>query len=272
MKVTQTRYSPHKRARIRAFFAEGVEKLHLPWTVEALPALLHISLFLFFAGLAVFVIRINHTVFNVAISWIGFCTGMYLCITLMPMFRHDSPYHAPLSSSAWYLYVGTLSAVFRILSLVSLLGCISTSTRVRANYFRKTCLRRISRGLDKEFEESALKSPSKKDGRALMWTYESLDEDYELEQFFAGIPEFCNSKVVDNPQSSQDSLRSSTVASTLNGFLERTWLSNLVSETIKIQRLVICVRAIDAAYLSQAAFRTLDHFLTIGPRCFDPSN
>ncbi|KAI0301524.1 hypothetical protein B0F90DRAFT_307068 [Multifurca ochricompacta] len=37
IKITQPRYSPHKRARIRAFFAEGVDKLHLPWAVEALP-------------------------------------------------------------------------------------------------------------------------------------------------------------------------------------------------------------------------------------------
>ena len=58
-RVTQTRYSPHKRARIRAFFAEGMEKLHLPWAVEALPALLHLSLFLFFAGLAVFLLDVQ---------------------------------------------------------------------------------------------------------------------------------------------------------------------------------------------------------------------
>ena len=41
LKVTQPRYSPHKRARIRAFFAEGVDKFLLPWAVEALPTLLH---------------------------------------------------------------------------------------------------------------------------------------------------------------------------------------------------------------------------------------
>jgi len=116
-----------------------------------------------------------------------------------------------------------------------------------------TYLRRISQGMEKEFEETALKAPSEIDGRALMWTYESLDEDHELEQFFAGIPGFCSSKVVDNPQSSLDSLRGRTVVSSLNGFLERTWLSNLVSETIKMRRLVICVRAIDAAHLSRAA-------------------
>ena len=127
MKVTRTRYSPHKRARILAFFAEGVEKLHLPWAVEALPALLHLSLFLFFAGLSVFLLNINHAVFNVMILWVAFCTGMYVCIALMPMFRHDNPYYAPFSSSAWYLYARTLSAVFRISRWIALRDCVSAS-------------------------------------------------------------------------------------------------------------------------------------------------
>ena len=114
--------------------------------------------------------------------------------------------------------------------------------------------------MEKEFEETALKAPSEIDGRTIMWTYESLDEDHELEQFFAGIPGFCSSKVVDNPQSSLSSLRSWTLARALIEFLERTWSSNLVSETIKMRRLVICVRAIDAAHLSKAAYQIfLDH-------------
>ncbi|KAH9031450.1 hypothetical protein EDB83DRAFT_2229569, partial [Lactarius deliciosus] len=62
LRITNPRCSPHKRARIRAFFAEGVERLRLPWTVEALPTLLHISLFLFFAGLGVFLFGIHRTV------------------------------------------------------------------------------------------------------------------------------------------------------------------------------------------------------------------
>ena len=265
MKVTQTRYSPHKRARIRAFFAEGVEKLHLPWAVEALPALLHLSLFLFFAGLSVFLFNINHAVFNVMILWVAFCTGMYVCITLMPMFRHDSPYYAPFSSSAWYLYAGTLSVVFRISRWVALRDCVSASIYHRINGLWETYLRRISLGMEKGFEESALEAPSQIDGRALMWTYEYSDEDHELEQFFAGIPGFCNSKVVDNPQSSLDSMRSPTMALSMNGFLDRTWSSNLLSEMIKIRRLVICVRAADAARLSNAALRIFFPFFLSRP-------
>ena len=67
LKVTQSRYSLHKQARIRAFFAEGVEKCLLPWAVETLPTLLHISLFLFFAGLAVFLSNANVTIFQVRV-------------------------------------------------------------------------------------------------------------------------------------------------------------------------------------------------------------
>ncbi len=103
LKVTQPRYSPHKRARIRAFFAEGVEKFLLPWAVEALPTLLHVSLFLFFAGLAVFLCNVNVTIFKLVLTWVGVCTALYGCIAFIPIFRPDSPYHNPLSLPAWHI-------------------------------------------------------------------------------------------------------------------------------------------------------------------------
>ena len=78
LKVTQPRYGPDKRARIRAFFAEGVDKFLLPRAVEALPTMLHLSLFLFFTGLSVFLWNINHTIFKLVLSWVGLCTTLWL--------------------------------------------------------------------------------------------------------------------------------------------------------------------------------------------------
>ena len=40
------RSTPHKRAQMRAFFAKGVDKFQVAWAVEALPALVHLSVFL----------------------------------------------------------------------------------------------------------------------------------------------------------------------------------------------------------------------------------
>ncbi|KAI0246544.1 hypothetical protein BJV78DRAFT_1134930, partial [Lactifluus subvellereus] len=52
-------YSLHKQARIRAFFAEGLDKSRLPLVVELIPTFLHLSVFLFFAGLCVFLFNLN---------------------------------------------------------------------------------------------------------------------------------------------------------------------------------------------------------------------
>ncbi|KAI0245378.1 hypothetical protein BJV78DRAFT_1139053, partial [Lactifluus subvellereus] len=61
LRVTQLpRCSPHRRARMRAFFSHGVDRFRLSWVVEALPTLVHLSLFLFFAGLLIYLFNINH--------------------------------------------------------------------------------------------------------------------------------------------------------------------------------------------------------------------
>ncbi|KAI0002891.1 hypothetical protein BJV74DRAFT_758743, partial [Russula compacta] len=55
LRMTQpARCSPHKRARLRAYFANGLDKFRVGWAVEALPALVHLSLFIFFVGLAIY--------------------------------------------------------------------------------------------------------------------------------------------------------------------------------------------------------------------------
>ena len=73
IRVTQpARCSPEKRARMRAFFANGAEKMHIPLVLEGLPTLLHLSLFLFFGGLIIFLFNVDQEVFLWVVSWIGF--------------------------------------------------------------------------------------------------------------------------------------------------------------------------------------------------------
>ena len=114
-RVAYPRYNPYKRARIRAFYKHGVEKLHIPWMVELLPALLHVSLFLFFAGLSVFLFGVDLTIFKVVTSWIALCVILYACLTFLPVIRKDSPYSAPLSSSVSFCLTGIRYLFFRLL-------------------------------------------------------------------------------------------------------------------------------------------------------------
>ena len=82
IRLTQpARCSPEKRARLRAFFADGVDNLQIPWAVEGLPTLLHLSLFLFFGGLVVFLFNVDQEVFIGVVTWIGIFSTMYGSIT-----------------------------------------------------------------------------------------------------------------------------------------------------------------------------------------------
>ena len=252
LKITQSRYTPDKRARIRAFFSEGVAKCLLPWAVDALPTLLHISLFLFFAGLVVFLCNVNLTIFKLVLSWVGLCAALYMYITCMPIFRHDSPYYTPLSLPAWHIITGMLFSCYRFLRW------FNQSVRYRHRAYHRfrdlaeSCRKSLVRGMQKTAEETALKLPSEIDTRAFMWTFDCLDEDHELERFFFGLPGFRSSKVVDDPLPSLTEEENWKLYRALRGLLDRTLSSDLVPAPVKNRRAMICGKAADPEHTPKA--------------------
>ena len=259
--VTQPpRYSPHKRARIRAFCADGVDKLHLPWAVAALPAMLHLSLFLFFAGLLIFLSNINHTAFNVTAWWIGLSAAVYISVTIMPIFRHDSPYYAPLSTSVWTIYHGIAYLALQTRWLIQYRGVriLGDSAATRLFLLKVHCLERFLGGIRKAVETTAWRLSAEIDSRVLEWTFDALDEDHEIERFFEGIPGLYDSRVLKDPQKALVAkLGLGKISSTLMGLLDRTHASNLASESAKQRQLIICVKAARAMRLPQVIPRIL---------------
>ena len=259
LKVTQPRYSLHKRAQIRGFFAEGVEKSLLPWAVEALPAMLHVSLFLFFAGLVVFLRNVDLTTFKLVLSWVGICTILYGCITLMPVFRHGSPYNTPLSLPLWQTVTRvSFAIIWWFTPFVHLLGGV---VYYRFRLLKESYRKLLMQGMQKTAEDTALSSSSEIGARAFMWTFASLDEDQDLERFFSGLPGFRTSKVVDDPLPILTSDQKKKLSTTLVGLLDRTFSSDLVPEPVKIRRATICVKALDPAEFPYACRQIVDRIL-----------
>ncbi|KAN0139080.1 hypothetical protein V8E53_003082 [Lactarius tabidus] len=120
LKVTQPRStsSEPRRARYRAFYADGVDNFLLPWVFEALPAMLHLSVFLFFAGLIVFLWNFDPTISKLILSWVAGCVVLYGYITFIPTFRHDSPYNTPFSPLAWSIITGVSYISLRVFEWV----------------------------------------------------------------------------------------------------------------------------------------------------------
>ena len=251
LRVAYPSYRPHKRARIRAFYKHGVEKLRIPWAVELLPVLLHISLFLFFAGLSVFLFGIQHTIFKVVIAWIALCGFLYACLTLLPIMYKNSPYSAPLSASDSFCLTGVRYIFFRILQKFPQIYssvCVPLFSRdpwaVHLGDF-------FLHSMAKTAEKFAFKLKPDIDYSSLLWTFESLDEDTDIEKFFEDLPRLCDSETGQelNMQRGFINPHKKRLSDALIGLMKRTLSSNLVTEFVKQRRMIICTKAVGSTSL-----------------------
>ena len=245
-RVQPPQCNPDKRARMRAFFAEGADNVHIPWAVEGLPALLHLSLFLFFGGLAIFLFNVDREVFRYVVWWIGLFCLIYGMITLLPLIRHDSIYYSPLSTPAWMLYTGLAFVTFKILAFITYrLRRAGHLTWGRCRDLGNHYHRKMSGGVEKAAEE-AMSDPErlpKIDSRILEWTITALGDDDSLENFFKAIPGFLSSNLVKDIDS-QEELHGK-LSDALDGFWHRTLSSNSAGDSVKARRLDICLEAMN---------------------------
>ncbi|KAI9511921.1 hypothetical protein F5148DRAFT_182855 [Russula earlei] len=230
VQVADGPYGPSKRARIRAFFANGVEIFALPAAVEVLPVLLHASILLFSVGLVDFLLNINHIVAFSFLTLIVLGDLIYFLLTIMPLCFHNSPYQTPLTAIVWFF----------IEAVPLLVLCL----RRRTEDVKKTIHKRqakIWRGMRRALEETASKFTSKAEARALHWMIGVLDEDHEWEWFLDGLPELFNSRHHSAGVWGELEPFTKTVADKLFATCART---GLLPEEYRRERLTTCLRAI----------------------------
>ena len=223
--------------------------MHIPWAVEGLPALLHLSLFLFFNGLAIFLFNVDQEVFIWVGWWIGLFSVVYVLITMLPLIRHDSPYYTPLSILAWFPY-----ATIQYVAFTYTRPPTFDSPEAFDRYFelKNRYLGRILGGMEKAAEETASEQSSDIDIGILGWTISVLGDDDSLEKFFEALPGFFDSKLVKDFRQnlSYDTLRS--LSNALHEFLDRTLSSNSVIGLVKRHRLDISLNTINMLGVSSA--------------------
>ena len=257
VRLTQpARRSPEKRARIRAFYARGVDKMQVPWAVEGLPTLIHLSLFLFFIGLIIFLFNIDREVFTSVAWWIGLFSMLYGLITLLPIIRHDSPYYTPLSIPVWFLlsilfvffqFLASIGVVLALLPMILLrrgrIGMMhGTELWDKLTHKYKGRLAWILGGVENKAEKMTQDLSRKIDLRifGLTLTACALGDDDSLEEFFGAIPGLFSSKLAKNLEADLPEKLLKTFWDALDGFMGRTLSSNLVTKQVKSHREAIC--------------------------------
>ncbi|KAG6857239.1 hypothetical protein H0H87_007658 [Tephrocybe sp. NHM501043] len=158
---------PLKRARMRRYLFAGIQTWKLDDIVEYIPTLLHLSLFLFFAGLCVFLANINVIVVAFVGFVVGCCVIAYSIATIAPFFDPSTPFETPLSSI--------------ISHLSSAIGCC----RRREEALTLSGLR--------EYQAMEPTNPHKADAHAFSWVIQRSTDDSECEALLACIPGFLGS-------------------------------------------------------------------------------
>ena len=210
----QRRGAFHRRGRMRAYIFDGVDRFGMARAVATMPTLLHISVFLFFAGLVEFLFPVHSAVACATLGCIVVFALAYANLTILPNIYHSCPYDTPLSGLTWRIsHFSVISFHWTILKIESLFHKSLSKLWKLANQpppvsdglksWRETLetrvkirRERLSQGMRKGVELSAYRADSTVVTSALKWTLTALDEDKEIEDFSLRVPGFFDSRVV----------------------------------------------------------------------------
>jgi hypothetical protein len=170
MHIFQRYGDPLKSARIRQYLYEGSEGWYMPIAAEAVPGLLHVSLFLFFVGLVDSTLNINTTIGLSTVIPIGICGLLYVFTTFAPIIYPQSPYQNLFSGLIWYAIQKSRCRRFKDRDGKSK----SVSTNIAQGQMQLS------------MEET--KERMCRDKRAIQWLLDNLTEDAEIESLAMSIP------------------------------------------------------------------------------------
>ena len=243
IRATQERQSPQERVKTRTFCAKGLEKSRISLIVRTVPTLIHVSLFLFFAGLPIWLFNINPLVCWPVVSWLALGVIGYAYITIKPILYRDSPYYSPLSSliRRCKIFMQFLfSLLFEIFPNLSSspFGPWLPGPRVHSSVRRA----QLSISLHGARLQAAKALSQDLIYDTFKWTFESLKRDSEFEQFYDAIPDLSASLSGDPFLEKFITPNRGKLSRGLVGLMDRTFSSNLVAESVKLQRIKICMR------------------------------
>jgi hypothetical protein len=241
---------------MRALLANGNPGPYIIWGTGREPTYLHFSVLLFITGALIYLFNINRPGFYAMVVWVGYMAIIYAAQTVEPFRKPHTLFHTPFSWPALRIYLGISYAVFQVFSYMPLLHGIRNNIRCHYRHLSNRYSEGILSGKRKQTKYVALKPSSEIDTLILERILVGLDEDGALETFFDAIPGFCNSR---SSHSTLSSLVRTKLQQALDGFLNRTFSSNLVSESVRVDRFTICLDAVHAALEPSAVSEILDN-------------
>jgi hypothetical protein len=208
------------------------------------------------AGCVIYIFNTNHAVLHAVVWWIAIFTTVYIVITLGGTFVPHELLYTPFSPLLLHSFPGVSYAVFQVCSYIRPLDDLCDDARKRYRRLSNRYSDGFLHGVWKVAEEVASKPSPEIDASVIERILLALDDDHALEAFFDTIPGFCNSDLVNAvPLPSPVGTK---LQQALDGFLDRTFSSNSVTESVRSDRLITCLNVANAALEPSAVSRILD--------------
>ncbi|KAF5379097.1 hypothetical protein D9615_005895 [Tricholomella constricta] len=181
------------RARVRAYLYRGLQRFKMRTVVDAIPMLLHISLFLFFAGLVHFLFPVNLLIGYLSLTIFAISFILYMGCTFLPLVYTDCPYHTPASTWCWngvkllrgYGYLQSLGSMESIMLPTNMQGAahvVATSKSTQRDALDRETVQSTIQALDTRgnllsfiMGHFASKTASEADKRHIVMLLDSTD-------------------------------------------------------------------------------------------------
>ena len=255
--IRKKEYSPEKRARVRAAFVKNEEASVHFRDSSMLPFCLQLSLFFFMTGLLIYFFNVNRAAFGALVWLIGSVTLFYVTLTVAPIFIPDELFYTPFTPMSSWIYIGLSFIVYQLCSWIKPTCGLSNYTRKHYRDLTERYGGGFIEGKRKWAEEAASKPSWEIDTEVLERMLIVMDEDHDLEKLFDAIPGFCESKLVQKPL---DSRVTTKLRRSFNEFLDRTFSSHLVPDSVRNDRLITCLDAAHSAFGPSGVSQILGNF------------
>lgn len=171
------------KARRRAFLRDGMQYSNLSAFIAGIPALMHISLALFFIGLVEFISPINQTVGNISRDVLIVLAIIYLLFTFSYWIFPNVPFQTPLGVFLWstivdVLYLGESTISWLVLQITTLLVSFRPSYDTHfAHSWKQFRDNFEKRALAMYFRPSTPKQSPFRETRAIRWLADNSTDD-----------------------------------------------------------------------------------------------
>ena len=176
LQTLQRHTNPTKNARLRQDLFEQVSRWNILSISESAPSLLHVSLFLFFAGLGDYALNLDKEVASYTIPFMAYCGFIYIFFTLLPIIYPQALFRSPISSLVASLFYKSRGLVLGVLKFI---GARKFSSNTQGPI---------------QLTKEDLEVRKRRDERAIRWMIDNMTEDTEMESFFLAIPGSFNTK------------------------------------------------------------------------------